>query len=63
MERYEKKKKQRKKKQKEEKVFGKDEPMSEAARIHEERRMQDVKATPESRIKEFSITDLDETNV
>lgn len=65
MERYEKKKKQRKKKQKqkEEKVFGKDEPMSEAARIHEERRMQNVKATPESRIKEFSITDLDETNV
>ena len=63
MERYGKKKKQRKKKQKEEKVFGKDEPMSEAARIHEERRMQDVKATPESRIKEFSITDLDETNV
>ena len=63
MERYEKKKKQRKKKQKEEKVFGKDEPMSEAAKIHEERRMQDVKATPESRIKEFSITDLDETNV
>lgn len=63
MERYEKKKKQRKKKQKEEKVFGKDEPMSEAARIHEERRMQDVKATPESRIKEFNITDLDETNV
>ena len=35
MERYEKKKKQRKKKQKqkEEKVFGKDEPMSEAARL------------------------------
>ena len=63
MERYEKKKKQRKKKQKEEKVFGKDEPMSEAAKIHEERRMQNVKATPESRIKEFSITDLDETNV
>ena len=65
MERYEKKKKQRKKKQKqtEEKVFGKDEPMSEAARIHEERRIQSVKATPESRIKEFSITDLDETNV
>ena len=63
MERYGKKKKQRKKKQKEEKVFGKDEPMSEAARIHEERRMQDVKATPENRIKEFSITDLDETNV
>ena len=63
MERYGKKKKQRKKKQKEEKVFGKDEPMSEAARIHEERRMQNVKATPESRIKEFSITDLDETNV
>ena len=63
MERYEKKKKQRKKKQKEEKVFGKDEPMSEAARIHEERRMQNVKETPESRIKEFSITDLDETNV
>ena len=63
MKRYGKKKKQRKKKQKEEKVFGKDEPMSEAARIHEERRMQDVKATPESRIKEFSITDLDETNV
>ena len=63
MERYGKKKKQRKKKQKEEKVFEKDEPMSEAARIHEERRMQDVKATPESRIKEFSITDLDETNV
>ena len=63
MERYEKKKKQRKKKQKEEKVFGKDEPMSEAARIHEERRMQNVKATPESRIKEFSITDLDKTNV
>ena len=63
MERYEKKKKQRKKKQKEEKVFGKDEPMSEAARIYEERRMQNVKATPESRIKEFSITDLDETNV
>lgn len=65
MERYEKKKKQRKKKQKqkEEKVFGKDEPMSEAARIHEERRMQNDKATPESRIKEFSITDLDETNV
>lgn len=65
MERYEKKKKQRKKKQKqkEEKVFGKDEPMSEAARIHEERRMQNVKATPETRIKEFSITDLDETNV
>lgn len=63
MERYEKKKKQRKKKQKEEKVFGKDEPVSEAARIHEERRMQNVKATPESRIKEFSITDLDETNV
>lgn len=63
MERYEKKKKQSKKKQKEEKVFGKDEPMSEAARIHEERRMQNVKATPESRIKEFSITDLDETNV
>lgn len=63
MERYEKKKKQRKKRQKEEKVFGKDEPMSEAARIHEERRMQNVKATPESRIKEFSITDLDETNV
>lgn len=63
MERYEKKKKQRKKKQKEEKVFRKDEPMSEAARIHEERRMQNVKATPESRIKEFSITDLDETNV
>ena len=63
MERYEKKKKQRKKKQKEEKVFGKDEPMSEAARIHEERRIQNVKETPESRIKEFSITDLDETNV
>ena len=63
MERYGKKKKQRKKKQKEEKVFEKDEPMSEAARIHEERRMQNVKATPESRIKEFSITDLDETNV
>ena len=63
MERYEKKKKQRKKKQKEEKVFGKDEPMSEAARIHEERRMQNDKATPENRIKEFSITDLDETNV
>ena len=63
MKRYGKKKKQRKKKQKEEKVFGKDEPMSEAARIHEERRMQNVKATPESRIKEFSITDLDETNV
>ena len=65
MERYEKKKKQRKKKQKqkEEKVFGKDEPMSEAARIHEERRMQNDKATPEGRIKEFSITDLDETNV
>ena len=63
MERYGKKKKQRKKKQKEEKVFGKDEPMSEAARIHEERRMQNDKATPENRIKEFSITDLDETNV
>ena len=63
MERYEKKKKQRKKKQKEEKVFGKDEPMSEAARIHEERRMQNDNATPENRIKEFSITDLDETNV
>ena len=63
MERYGKKKKQRKKKQKEEKVFEKDEPMSEAARIHEERRMQNDKATPESRIKEFSITDLDETNV
>ena len=63
MERYGKKKKQRKKKQKEEKVFGKDEPMSEAARIHEERRMQNDNATPENRIKEFSITDLDETNV
>ena len=63
MERYGKKKKQRKKKQKEEKVFEKDEPMSEAARIHEERRMQNDKATPENRIKEFSITDLDETNV
>ena len=63
MERYEKKKKQRKKKQKEEKVFGKDEPMSEAARIHEERRIQNDNATPENRIKEFSITDLDETNV
>ena len=63
MERYEKKKKQRKKKQKEEKVFEKNEPMSEAARIHEERRMQNDKATPENRIKEFSITDLDETNV
>ena len=63
MERYEKKKKQRKKKQKEEKVFEKDEPMSEAARIHEERRMQNDNATPENRIKEFSITDLDETNV
>ena len=63
MERYGKKKKQRKKKQKEEKVFEKDEPMSEAARIHEERRMQNDKATPEDRIKEFSITDLDETNV
>ena len=63
MERYGKKKKQRKKKQKEEKVFEKDEPMSEAARIHEERRMQNDNATPENRIKEFSITDLDETNV
>ena len=63
MERYGKKKKQRKKKQKEEKAFEKDEPMSEAARIHEERRMQNDKATPENRIKEFSITDLDETNV
>ena len=37
--------------------------MSEAARIHEERRMQNDNATPENRIKEFSITDLDETNV
>lgn len=64
MEKYEKKKKkQRKQRQKEEKVFKEDNHMSEAARIHEERRRQNINATPETRIKEFSITDLDETNV
>ena len=64
MEKYEKKKKkQRKQRQKEEKVFKEENHMSEAARIHEERRRQNIKATPETRIKEFSITDLDETNV
>lgn len=64
MEKYEKKKKkQRKQRQKEEKVFKEENHMSEAARIHEERRRQNIKATPETSIKEFSITDLDETNV